>query len=72
MDVADGDCTSAECLTFALARQALLLLQALRGVMVAALISFVPTHVAFVRSDSVSIVLDAIAAMFMLQVCVDR
>lgn len=63
---------SAECLTFALARQALLLLQALRGVMVAALISFVPTHVAFVRSDSVSIVLDAIAAMFMLQVCVDR
>ena len=46
----------------------MLLLQCMRGVMMAVLVAFVPTHIAFVRSDAVSIVLDAIAAMFILDV----
>lgn len=55
-------------LWFEAARQMLLLLQCLRGVMMGGLVAFIPTHVAFVRSDAVSIVLDAIAAMFILDV----
>ena len=55
-------------LWFEATRQLMLLLQCMRGVMMATLVAFVPTHVAFVRADAVSIVLDAIAAMFILDV----
>lgn len=59
---------SSRTLLFGFARQVLLLLQCLRGVMMAVLVAFIPIHIAFVRSDAVSIVLDAIAAMFILDV----
>lgn len=49
-------------------RQVMLMLQALRGVVLTTAVAVVPTLIIFNFSDPVSIVLDAIAALFILEI----